>query len=226
MSRWSDNAAWREVTSQWLKYPVGRGIQEECECVRGQICLFGSTVSSCYPDCPWNALRLLAQVPTFLHHFLSSLIFKNYYRQTLKIRPSYLSWVRKYRFPVSLANHHAQEESCLSGICNLLSRKANHNVKLIIFMCSRIYPLSLKENGLFYSLWLGAVVYHVDSLNFPVWSSLAWWKFPSLVFSFALRENFRAGCWLVASERRGLCCCPDSSVWVAITYTLFPCFGI
>lgn len=94
--------------------------------------------------------------------------------QTLKIRPSYLSWIRKYRFPVSLEKRHAQEESCLSRICNLLSRKANHNVKLIIFMCPRIYPLSLKEGGLFYSLWLGAVVYHVDSLNFPVWSSMAW----------------------------------------------------
>lgn len=124
-------------------------------------------------------------------HFTTSTVQSDFQKLLhQKIRPSYLSGIRKYRFPVNLANCSAREESCLSGICNLLRKKGNHSVKLIIFMCSRIYPLSLKESGLFYSLWLGMVVYDVDSLNFPVRSSgRRWGKFPRSVFSFSLGEK-------------------------------------
>lgn len=164
------------------------------------------------------------------HIFTLPLIQSDFQKllQTLKIRPSYLSWIRKYQFPMGLEKCHAQEESCPSRICNLLSRKANHNVKLIIFMCSRICPLSLKGDGLFYSLWLGAVVYLVDSLNFPIWSSMAWGDKSFLACSSVSLWERTSGqdahWWLLNGGSSAAA--PDYSVWVAVTCTLFPCFGI
>lgn len=94
-SRWGDRATWREVTSQWLKYPVGGAIWEEPEGVRGcershVSLLFGSAAASRYPDRPRDALWLLAKVPTFSRPPFAQSEFQKLL-QTLKIRPSYLS---------------------------------------------------------------------------------------------------------------------------------------